>query len=281
MDIQILALDLDGTLLTNHNSVSPACCAAVQAARAKGVQAVICTGRNAADSCLFGEMAGGMDWAITANGAEVRSLADDEILLTEPLGKPLCEALLALCGEFDVDPCLYTAEAVYYGRAFEQFMEVCAGQGLRLKFTERRYYHRIPDGSWKGFLAEQSEKILKAILYDSDPVKVDRIYEALLRDGRFEAAPSEMFGGRLKNVEVNRRGVSKGRALQALADRTGCTMAQVMAIGDSDNDLTMLRMAGLGVAMGNAPEHIRLAADAVTADNAEDGVARAIEKWIL
>ena len=71
MDIRILALDLDGTLLTDHNHVSDACREAVQAARAKGIAAVICTGRNAADSCLFGEQAGGMDWAVTGNGAEV------------------------------------------------------------------------------------------------------------------------------------------------------------------------------------------------------------------
>ena len=54
-----------------------------------------------------------------------------------------------------------------------------------------------------------------------------------------------------------------------------------MAIGDSDNDLSMLRMAGLGVAMGNAPVHIQAAADAVTADNVRDGVARAIETYLL
>lgn len=122
---------------------------------------------------------------------------------------------------------------------------------------------------------------LKAILHASDPALVDRMYNQLAQDARFEAAPSVMFGGQLKNIEVNRRGVSKGRALEALAARLGCGLQNVMAVGDSDNDLSMLRMAGLGVAMGNAPEHIRAAADAVTADNKADGAARAIEKWLL
>ena len=58
-------------------------------------------------------------------------------------------------------------------------------------------------------------------------------------------------------------------------------MQQVMAVGDSDNDLTMLRQAGLSVAMGNAPAHIRAAADACTADHTENGVARAIERYLL
>lgn len=281
MDIRILALDLDGTLLTDHNHVSPACRDAVQRARAKGIQTVICTGRNAADSCMFGEQAGGMDWAVTVNGAEVRSLDSGEAVFTQALGLQQCEALLELCEGFGTDPCFYTADAVYYGREFERFIELCAGHGLRLDFTERRNYHRVPDGGWRAFVRERQAGILKAILHAADPALVGRIFAELSRDPRFEAAPSEMFGGQLRNIEVNRRGVSKGRALEALAARLGCTMANVMAVGDSDNDLSMLRMAGLGVAMGNAPAHIRAAADAVTADNIEDGAARAIETYIL
>lgn len=282
MDIRILALDLDGTLLTNHNSVSEACRNAVQLARKKGVQAVICTGRNAADSCMFAEQAGGMDWAITANGAEIRSLQDPSITIAEPLGEHLCQTLVSLCSGFEgADPCFYTADAVYYGASFEQFIRDCAAHGHQFNFSERNHYHRIPDCSWDAFIRAHRESILKAILHASDPSAVDRMHEAVAADGRFETAPSEMFGGALKNIEVNRRGVTKGRALATLAARLGCSMPNVMAVGDSDNDLSMIRMAELGVAMGNAPAHIRAAADAVTDDNRADGAARAIERWLL
>ena len=101
---------------------------------------------------------------------------------------------------------------------------------------------------------------------------------ALDATGRFELAPSIMYGGELKNVEINHKGVHKGYALEKLAKHLGFDMDAVMAIGDSDNDLAMLRMAGLGVAMANAEPHIRAAADAVTADN---GVADAIGRYIL
>ncbi len=281
MDIRILALDLDGTLLTDHNHVSDACREAVQAARAKGIAAVICTGRNAADSCLFGEQAGGMDWAVTGNGAEVRSLADGGVIFTDLLGEAPGLALVEGCERFGTDPCFYTPDAVYYGREFERFVEDCAAHGLSFNFIERKNYHRVPDGGWRAFVQSHHDEILKAILHAGSPALVDTMHQWLVQDGRFEAAPSEMFGGQLKNIEVNRKGVSKGRALAALAERLGCTMENVMAIGDSDNDLSMLRMAGLGVAMGNAPVHIQAAADAVTADNVRDGVARAIETYLL
>ncbi len=74
-----------------------------------------------------------------------------------------------------------------------------------------------------------------------------------------------MYGGELRNVEVNRVGVHKGRGLEWLAHHLGCTLANVIAIGDSENDLTMLQMAGLGVAMANSEPCIREAADVITA----------------
>lgn len=281
MDIKILALDLDGTLLTDHNHVSAACRDAVQAARKKRIQAVICTGRNAADSYMFGDQAGGVDWAVTGNGAEVRSVPDGQVIFTQTLGEALCFALVDVCERFGTDPCFYTSGAVYYGREFEQFISDCAALGMKFDFIEREHFHRVPDHGWRAFVQERSGEILKAILHASDPALVDQMYAWIKQDDRFEAAPSEMFGGKLKNIEINRSGVSKGRALEVLANQLGCTMDNVMAIGDSDNDLTMLRMSGLGIAMGNAPAHIQQAANAVTAVNTEDGVAQAIERYLL
>ncbi|HIX10832.1 MAG TPA: HAD hydrolase family protein, partial [Candidatus Agathobaculum pullistercoris] len=120
-----------------------------------------------------------------------------------------------------------------------------------------------------------------AILHDLNPKAVDRMMQTLEQTGLFELAPSVMYGGALKNVEINCKGVHKGQGLAQLAVQLGIGMDEVMAIGDSDNDLTMLRMAGLGVAMANAAPHIRDAADVCTGSNAEDGVAQAVERYIL
>ena len=84
-----------------------------------------------------------------------------------------------------------------------------------------------------------------------------------------------------RNLELSAPGVTKGRGLMALAEHLGLTPDQVMAVGDSGNDLTMVQLAGLGVAMGNATREVLAAADAVTADNDHDGVAEAIEKYVL
>ena len=83
------------------------------------------------------------------------------------------------------------------------------------------------------------------------------------------------------NLEISSVYANKGNGLRWLAGHLGISMEQVMALGDSDNDITMLRMAGLGVAMENAAQEIKEAADEVTSSNEEDGVAQAIERWVL
>lgn len=83
------------------------------------------------------------------------------------------------------------------------------------------------------------------------------------------------------NMEINAPGVTKGSGLLALAAHLGLRREQTMAVGDSGNDRAMIEAAGLGVAMGNATDDIKKIADATTDDNNHDGVAKAIEKYVL
>ena len=143
-------------------------------------------------------------------------------------------------------------------------------------------YHFVEDGNaWREVLAREPRPFTKAILYHDDPNAIAPLTAALDKYGIFELAPSVMYGGELRNVEVNRVGVHKGRGLEWLAHHLGCTLANVIAIGDSENDLTMLQMAGLGVAMANSEPCIREAADVITGSNMENGVAQAIYRHVL
>lgn len=283
MSIRLLALDLDGTLLDPHSRVSPAAARAVRDAQRAGVQVALCSGRNAADARRFSsQLLAPAEWAVTCNGADVRALPDSAPLLSAGLSEALCHAILDACARLHTDPCLYTAEAVYYGREFERFVQRLRQSGRDIAFEGVESYHPVYSlDAWREVIVRERGHIAKAILDHDNPQIVDNLADILARDGRFELAPSVMFGGTLKNVEVNAAGVHKGRALAVLAAHLGVTPDQVMAVGDSDNDLSMLRFAGVSVAMGNAPAHVRRAAVHVTASNAEDGAARAIKRWIL
>lgn len=280
---KLLALDLDGTLLGPDSRVPPANARAVRQAQLAGVQVVLCTGRNLTESRAFNaQLDAPADWVVLANGAAVVRVSDGKQIAFDGLDDAMCAAICAICAQFGVDPCLYTADRLYYGREFLRFLEEMRRRGrVALDETDEGYLF-VPDkAGWDAVLAREAGRVTKAILHHLDPAVVDRMIVALEDTGLFELAPSVMYGGQLKNVEVNRKGVHKGGALARLAAHVGCGMDEVMAVGDSDNDLTMLRMAGLGVAMANAAPHIQQAADAVTLDNAADGVAAAVKQYIL
>lgn len=280
---RLLALDLDGTLLDGTSRVPPENARAVRQAQQRGVQIALCTGRNFADALAFSrQLDAPADWAVTANGAEVRRISDGTCVFSAGLDRARCETVLEICAQFGCDPCLYTSRSLYYGRSFLEFLQtIRARGGVSLDETAEGYHFIAGQAAWQELLDREKETFTKAILDHSDPQTVDRMTAALAQTGLFELAPSVMYGGQLKNVEINRKGVHKGAGLRALTAHLGCGMENVLAIGDSDNDITMLQDAGLGVAMANAAPHIRAAADAVTAANTENGVARAVERYIM
>ena len=109
---------------------------------------------------------------------------------------------------------------------------------------------------------------------EKDDVR-NTIWEKLVETGELEVSNSTPT-----NIEVNARGVNKAAALEMVCRQLNFSM-DAPAVGDSLNDVAMIRSAGIGVAMGNAQERVREAADWVTGTNEEDGVAKAIHRWVL
>lgn len=279
--IKLVALDLDGTLLGRDSTVaSEERDAIVRAAKEKEIQFVICTGRNYVEAEPFAHSAGGVSWVITENGAQLRQLSDGKPVLSQPMTTEQCQFLLELCQEHDTEPSLYTQNRVYYGDACVNFLEEFRKiHPVSIPPTSRQQYSYVESAKTWRFLV-QHETIFKAIIY-GDSAKVQALTEALRDSQELEAEPSVLLGGALRNVEINRKGVTKGHALQVLAERLHLKRDEIMAFGDSDNDNSMLEYAGVSVAMGNAPAHMKAAADIVAPTNAEHGVAAVIEQYLL
>ena len=121
----------------------------------------------------------------------------------------------------------------------------------------------------------------RALSVDEIHTIVDQFRDAAWRAIEAACPAVELTSNLPRNMEVNAPGVTKGSGLLALAAHLGLTRAQTMAVGDSGNDRAMIEAAGLGVAMGNATDDIRKIADVTTDDNNHDGVAAAIEKYVL
>lgn len=271
-DIRLIALDLDGTVFNDQKQVTPRTVAAIRAALDKGVTVIPATGRTANGvPPEFGQMPG-VRYALTSNGATVTELATGRRLVSLTFDAEQAIALYDALQEFGGIMALFVDGFAYAARSEEALVDKYVPENLRRYFKDTR----ILVDDVHATLREHPNAIEKfSIIYQSDAVR-DAAWEKIASTFAVEATSSVP-----RNLELNAPGVTKGRGLMALAKELGLRREQVMACGDSGNDLAMIEQAGLGVAMGNATPDIIAAADYVTLDNNHDGVAAAIEKFVL
>ena len=268
--ISLIALDLDGTLLNSEKALTPRNRSALERAAAAGVEIVPATGRfyrgipEAVRALPF------VRYAITINGAEVRDLAAGEALYSSSI--PLDRALALMAG-LDALPVIYDCYQDGWGwitegmqRRAEDYVDYPPSLDML-----RRLRTAVPE--LKAWLRERGRDVQKIQLFTRDRSLRDRELELLRRSWPDLAVTASLPN----NIEINSAGANKGDALLALARHLGLPRESTMAFGDGLNDLTMLRAAGLGVAMGNAHPELKAAADRITLDCDSDGVAAAVE----
>lgn len=271
-DIRIIGLDLDGTVFDDQKNISPRTLAAIAGAIEKGVLVLPATGRPL--SGVPGEFLHmpGVRYALTSNGATVSEIATGELLVRQTFAPELARQVFDLLKDDDCILDLFIDGESYTTTANLARVERFSPPEL-LPYI-RRSRHPVDDMA--AMIAAHPNGVEKfSILYDNLEVRRSawqRVTAAL---------PVEATASFPNNMELNAPGVNKGTGLLALAHRLGLGAENVMACGDSGNDLAMLQSVGLGVAMGNATPEIKAAARYITADNNHDGVAAAIETFVL
>ena len=272
-DIRIVALDLDGTLLDSAKRLSEANRAALADAAAKGVLIVPTTGR------FFGMMPECIRdlpfvrYAITVNGAQVDDRETDTAIVREEL--PLAQALAVMrfLDGFDV---IYDCYQDNWGRMTRAMQEKAEEYAQCPHYVKMIREFRKPYPDLKEYLAEQGRDVQKIMLFARDPAVRDRILADIQTHFDNLAVSTSTFN----NLEINTATAHKGRAIERFAAHFGWTLANCMAFGDGLNDLSMVKMAGTGVAMANAAPEVLAAADYVTLSNDEDGVAAALRHFL-
>lgn len=273
MSIKLIVMDMDGTLLDDDHATIPARnIAALRRARERGIKLALASGRTWSILEDAAEQLGGLDYAILANGAAIRDVESGEHIYENGIPNPQAKALIrALEGEEVI------FEVYCHGKNYIRPRDVDHLEDALLspKFAEVYLKRgvRLAEDLTEALEGRPMEKIN---LFYAPPEKRERLRELARATG-----PVEISQALERNMEFNFGGVSKGTALQALAERLGLAQSEVMAFGDAGNDLTMLRWAGWSFAMGNAMEEAKAAAKYQTASNHEAGVGQAVEKYIL
>jgi Cof subfamily protein (haloacid dehalogenase superfamily) len=274
MEYRMIVTDMDGTLLTNDKKISSRNREALKRASEMGVKIVIATGRIFASAKTYGEMIGVDTPIIASNGAYIREKDKDEVIYAMPLGEDNAIKVLKLIQDYGLYCHLFTWDTIFTEKIVYASVNYTKWNST-LPEGKRVNIRVIKSDEWEGIIRENRDSILKAVVADDDAEKIT----ALKRE--MKGLDLEIVSSYSNNFEVMHKGVSKGRAAEVLAHYCNLDRSQVICIGDNENDASMIEYAGLGIAMGNASEEARRAADFITLSNEEDGVAYAIEKFIL
>ena len=265
--IKLIAVDLDGTVLNHEQHATPRVLAALAAARAQGVKVTIATGRNSATSRRFAEMIGVNAPVVCGQGGEIYDFATGETLQALTLDRDLaCEVVRFAEGHPHWHIILYHDGEIYIQRKF-------FADAFYAKLLSETKPHLVSD-LCQAVGETHPDKLIFAMDAEHTPGAI-----ALLRE--FVGERAIVVQSHARFAEVNPLGAHKGAGLATLARRLGIRREEVMAIGDQENDLTMLAWAGLGVAMGQSSDAVKAAARWVAPSLDEDGAAVAIEKFVL
>lgn len=267
MGYKMVFSDMDGTLLWKGISISVENSAAIRKAVDKGVDFVICTGRGVFGVERFLEelnLIGRKGYVICQNGAAVYDLRDMKLVIRRSFSPALIAPVAKIARELGLEIYYYDDRrflAERHTERVERYTKVM-GTNLRILKDPMEYEGEFTKCLFNGpkeKLLELKEKALPLVGQHGNLFFSSDVY-----------------------LEFVQKEVTKGNALEATAKEAGVDLKDVIAIGDSDNDLSMIQRAGLGVAMKNGEEHVKAAADYITERTCDEhGVAEVIEKFIL
>jgi Cof subfamily protein (haloacid dehalogenase superfamily) len=272
LDVKLLAIDADGTLVDPADHIRPRVREAVRAVAARGIPIVLATGRSLDGADLVLEELGidlGLalvNGAICTEGRHTPSFR--HAMLPTEVGFEALDALQAAgCAPFIYDDPEHE-DVIVMEAAHPRMPGFIAARTADHRHVDLRAWYDHP---------------VLTILAAGEREPMQRVSAELgaRLSGRAEVICSYYQTNDLWLLTIVAAGCNKADAVEAFARRRGFGMEHVMAIGDSNNDVDLVRRAGFGVAMGNAVDEVKAVADAIVADNSHDGVAEAIERWVL
>ncbi len=269
MDCRLVALDIDGTLTNSAKELTSRTRDALMTLQRRGVHVVLASGRPSyglhklAEELELGKHDG---YLLAYNGSRVISCADGSLVTATTFPRPLLPELSDAARHFDVALLTYDdPKDTILATSMNEWVEHEAwiNNNMKLELVPD-IDARAPQDLPKCLMAGNPERMAQIV------IELQKMFPTL------EICRSAPFF-----VEIVPRGIDKAASLDVLCQRLGLTSANVAAFGDGHNDISMIKYAGVGVAMANAFDEVKAIADYITCDNDHDGVAEAIEKLKL
>ncbi len=266
--VKLIVSDLDDTLLTDKLTISQADMDAIAQAQAQGMIFTIATGRMFVATLPFAKQLGLPPERpiICYNGAVVQSVSG-QVVYENPIRHELALDIVEYCTSQGWTTNVYYHDALYVS-------EINSDVEYYLSFAEVPTY---PVGNLGEFLQEERKAPPKILIISPEELNSTRQNLLVERYGQ----DTQIVQSKRRYLEITSADAHKASALEWVVQKLGITMGEVLAIGDSNNDVEMLRRAGIGVAVANAVPAAKTAADYIAASNSEGGVAEAIRRYAL
>jgi Cof subfamily protein (haloacid dehalogenase superfamily) len=268
---ELIALDMDGTLLNDEKLISQNTTLAIEKAVKQGKQVVLSTGRAPDELTDYQENLKDIRYYICESGAMIYDCEKEEILHTDSIPENLVKQIMNIAAPEDA--------MVYFFSEGKGFSEAD-------KITDLAHYHMgqyqklltrcvfaVPDIS--DFYAKNLCNIEKLNIFSASTEIREKLYNIL------KELPLTMVYSEETSLEISPLNISKASGLQRLCKHLNLSIDKTIAVGDSDNDLEVLKTAGLSIAMKNAKDYVKDICDVIVADNNHDGCAEAIHRYLL
>jgi len=270
MGYKLVAIDCDNTLLNSKGHIPQENMDTIRKLKAKGIEFIIATGRNDILVTDYVKELGIDAPVIGCNGASIRNIGKNETLSLIPISKPSLNAVFEYC---DKNKIPFRAFSMKKGFSNDKNSIEEVIKQILAKYTKilsvNMDYEFVED--WKVLV--ENEEIVKVVVVNND-LELIKKYQSEIK----EIKDIYICRSARNCLDIGAVGVSKGAALRRYAERLGISAEETIAFGDSENDLSMINYAGLGIAMENGEEELKSAADMVTLSNDECGVAFALKK---
>lgn len=272
MDIKMIASDVDRTLLTTDGRLTEETISAIRAAQEKGILFAICSGRYPEHVGVLLEEHGLTCPVIGFNGGALWDPAQDRVIASHTMDPDAAVKVYDVISRYDVryyvfgHKTLATRLTTRFHPSERMFRDVLV----------EKYGIQFTHGPKATYEASRRPVCKFIVLGKDNPEVMQEVHVELSRIEGIELTSSSP-----SNIEIVASGVSKGTGVAEMAAAYGIPLENVMVAGDYENDVPMFRVAGLSVAMGNAPEYIQKQAKVVTDTNDNNGLAKAIRRYAL
>ena len=263
--IKLFVTDIDGTLLPTGGTVSPANVQAVQDMVKAGVNVAIATGRMYSAALAVASQLKVPVPIIAYNGALIKSSAG-EVIHTHFMDKAIVLKLINFFEERGRHIQSYSDDILYVPE-----------RNSGVEYYEQVIHVKAVTVGWEG-LRQRAEGVTKLLSISDDRDELIDSMEAVRKNFGEQV---EVTQSNIRFAEFMAKGVTKAGAIKILAEKFGVEISDVLAIGDSENDLPMLKAAGIGVAMGNAQPNVKAACKFITDTCDNDGFAKAVYDYVL